>query len=299
VLHYLGRSDECIAVARAGVAAAQRLHSPALEALFVNAISVASFQTTSADALRPRKASRDLRCHGQSERPDHGAVQHRREPAHHGDLDAAERALRDGLRRARDLEDREMATYPLLNLAQVAWRRGDGAATLALAEEGLAISRAIDSRLKTSGALYWLGNAQLLLGRTVEAGRGFATRGRSASSSTIRNASMPRPSLARIALADRRHPLGARPCRGDPRPPRRWRLAGGKRHPGADLADLLFVPSRPRGDPRAAATLTLACQRSSGRAAGIADPSRRATFLALAEHRETLEAAAAGFGTAP
>jgi class 3 adenylate cyclase/tetratricopeptide (TPR) repeat protein len=299
VLHYLGRSDECIAVARAGVAAAQRLALPPLEALFLNAISVASFQTNVGEALRAEERQAEI-CTATGNRNGLATAVCNIGASLlvMGDLQASERALHDGLKRAREIGDRQTEAYPLLNLSQIAWRRGDGGTALAFADEALGICRQIGDRLKASGALYWLGNAQLLLGRSPEAAKSFEEAwglGVELRHSQRFDAAA---GLARIALAA-----------DDVATALEWtetvlaHHGGGGTLAGSDTPALIWLTCRRAleraGDPRAAATLSFARHEVERRAEAIAEPHWRASFLALAENRATFDAAAAAGGVEP
>jgi tetratricopeptide (TPR) repeat protein len=91
-----------------------------------------------------------------------------------GDHPSARRFLDDALRLARSLGDRSREGYALKTMSDVALAQGDdGLAAAAFATEALRIAEETQSKEYQAGALFSLGNAELVLGRLDGAARAF------------------------------------------------------------------------------------------------------------------------------
>jgi hypothetical protein len=174
--------------------------------------------------------------------------------------------------------------YALLNLSAISWREGNDAEAMAFAREALDIALASNNRLKQSGAMYWLGNAQMALGNLTGARASFATA--LEIGSQIRHAQRfdAAAGLARIAMLED-DVQGALTLVD----PILAHLGAGGNLNGADVPRLIrltcFEALRMAGDERANGFLAETERELRQQAQRFENAADRNLFLALAEHQ--------------
>ena len=174
--NYLGDAASAQALAQDGLLKARALALRALEALFLNALSVI------ADTPADRIASLEM---DQQDLLINRELGNRRNEAialgnlgqgwlHLGEHTQARLMLEDSLRLARAISDHATQPATLTNLSLLALRQGDDALALAHAQAALDIATEVQNPDFETVALCALGNAELALGRHPAAQAAFA-----------------------------------------------------------------------------------------------------------------------------
>ncbi len=200
---YLGDAASGQALAQDGLHAARALAARALEALFLNALSViadrqadkvASLEMDQQDLLINRELGNRRNEAIALGNLGHGWLRL-------GEHTLARRMLEDSLRLARAISDHATQPNTLTNLSLLALRQGDDALALAHAQMALNIAVEVQSPDFEALALCALGHAELALGRYAAARAAFERA--SAVALRLDNATQHDASagLARVALA--------------------------------------------------------------------------------------------------
>ena len=289
---YLGQVVAGHALAQDGLAKARTLGARAIEALFLNALSVI------AESRLDRLASLDL---DEQDLLINRELGNRRNEAialgnlgagwlKLGDHTRARLLLDDSLRLARAVNDRTTQPSTLTNLALLALRQGDDALALAHAQMALDIAIEVQSPDFETIALCTLGNAELALGRYAAANAAFE-RARAAAllidSATQHEAAA---GLARVALAQDHVDEAMQVVQVLLR-----RLVEGISLEGTEAPHLIrltcYQVLARAGDPRAAKLLATTRAELLAAAATIADAALRESFLSnIPEHRAIMAA---------
>jgi tetratricopeptide (TPR) repeat protein len=207
-----------------------------------------------------------------------------------GEYDQARRHLEEGLRLTRAVGDRASEPFPLICLSEVALRQGDAATALAHALSALDIAIAVQSPESETSALCTLGDVELALGHHAAAALAYERA--NAVALTIDDPMQydAAAGLARVALAQGDVARALVPVEG-----LLAHLMGGGTLEGTEKPRLIELSCHQvlasAGDPRAAELLARAYAEIEVRAAAIADPTLRHSFLnEVPEHREIVAA---------
>ena len=210
-----------------------------------------------------------------------------------GALEPALDHLSQGLRLVRANGDRAMEGVALCNLSLLALWQGRADDALDLARSGLAIALAVEARLWKPAALMVLGEAELALGRLPQAAQAFEQAQDAAAA--VGHRWRHDACAGRVRVALRRGDADAAIALARP-------LLDLAADPGAlestDQPRLIELSCHQvlerAGDPRAAQWLQRAHDALLARAASLAEPALRDSFLQrIPHHREILAAFAA------
>ncbi|MEO5881723.1 MAG: adenylate/guanylate cyclase domain-containing protein [Caldimonas sp.] len=290
-LAQLGDVAQSKVLARDGLAEVRSLGLRSLESLFLNAVVMAaSAQDDHVAALAAAREQLPINRELGNRRAEAttllniGAL-----TAAFGEDGQAKPCMEAALSLARSIGDRLVEANSLIQLSQGSLRQGDAAAALVHARTALAIGVAIKSRHSEGYARHMLGNAALALGQLALAQAEFEGAHAIALAIGLPLRHDALAGLARVALA------------GDDVAAAMTAvesllnfIAEGGTLDGADSALIRLTCYRVllrAGDRRAADLLTAAHDDVQTRAAAIADPALRDTFMnAIAEHRDIVAA---------
>ena len=214
-----------------------------------------------------------------------------------GERAKARRHLEEGLKLTRAVGDRAAEPNPLFGLSQLALWEGDDTLALAHAQAALDIAVSVRDPLNEAIALCLLGNAELALGRHAQASAAFQRAHEVALAIDHVQRHDASAGLARVALAQGDIAVALRNVDA-----LLVQLNDGVSVDGTDaqlISVTCFQVLARTGDARAASVLGAAHAKLQAKAATISDTELRRSFLnGIPEHREFVAAWTAAHGPA-